>query len=535
MLRLPNSFSGQCRTKTLLLTVLLLGLFLRMHNLGVYPLGYDEATAALENRGIFSLPALTEFFNPRLSLERHDYLICYNHAFLYYWKKAFGENEFNLRISSVIFGMLGLFAVYLLGRAAFNEKVALISVFFLSVSPLHIFYSQELRPYVALFFFATLSFYALLKLKKNKPKYWVIYTLANAVSVYLHYMMLLILAAEFLCLAAEFRKDRDILGRAVLFHGLIFLIVLPVVIIVIPNVIFILTHTIKTTVSEFPIWAEKVTLANILFTLKNFAIGYSVNFYSVAGISATFIALAMFVRGCYADKPRVLPRLMLFVFPFAVLFVISRFIKVCYVDRYLFPLLPVYILYISNGIFSLKKANACLAVLFLLLLTGNGIISQYRGLLPQDYSQHIGVPPRCAGLREAAKFIFLNYRNGDKICVNSKLLVFPLKFYFNVFLQTGNGTQPGPLGNEVMEGKVIAVDSSGNLVSALYKEMRPNPIGNYEFVSLKGAKRLWLLNYLFDSKQEIIEKIEGSFIKGKKFEFDGMEVLLYEAQLPMPG
>lgn len=140
------------------LVILFLGLILRLYNLDRYPLWHDEASAALEERSIFCLIPISKFFDSAVSLQNQDYLFLYNHGFIYYWKKIFGDSEFNLRLSSVLFGLLGLFMIYRLGKLIYNTNVALISSFLLAISPFHIYYSQELRPYAAICFFSILNF-----------------------------------------------------------------------------------------------------------------------------------------------------------------------------------------------------------------------------------------------------------------------------------------------------------------------------------------------------------------------------------------
>lgn len=84
----------------------------------------------------------------------------------------FGLNEFSVRLTSVFFGTLGIFAIYLLTKELFkkykhNAWIALFSALFLAISPWHIHFSRiafESMPFV---FFATLGLYFFLRSQRN--------------------------------------------------------------------------------------------------------------------------------------------------------------------------------------------------------------------------------------------------------------------------------------------------------------------------------------------------------------------------------
>jgi len=68
----------------------------------------------------------------------------------------------------VIFGVLTIWAVYLLGKELFNRNVGLLSAFFITFLKIEILWSRQARPYQALQFLFLLGAYFLYKLVKNK-------------------------------------------------------------------------------------------------------------------------------------------------------------------------------------------------------------------------------------------------------------------------------------------------------------------------------------------------------------------------------
>lgn len=81
--------------------------------------------------------------------------------------KVLGLNEFSVRFPSIIFGVLTIWAVYLLGREFFGEKIGLVSAIFTTFLKIEILWSRQARPYQALQLFYLLSVYFVYKLAKR--------------------------------------------------------------------------------------------------------------------------------------------------------------------------------------------------------------------------------------------------------------------------------------------------------------------------------------------------------------------------------
>ena len=79
--------------------------------------------------------------------------------YLHYWVKLFGEGEKAVRWSSVLFSILGVIAIYWLGRRLVNSRVGLMAAFLLAFSSYQLFFAMEARMYSLVVFFGIMSCY----------------------------------------------------------------------------------------------------------------------------------------------------------------------------------------------------------------------------------------------------------------------------------------------------------------------------------------------------------------------------------------
>ncbi|MEK7526382.1 MAG: glycosyltransferase family 39 protein [Patescibacteria group bacterium] len=85
----------------------------------------------------------------------------------------FGISAYGVRLPAAIFGILGVWALYLLIKQLFkNEKLALVSAFVLAISPWHIQYSRAGFEVTQLLFFLLIGLYFFFKSLKNGKYLW---------------------------------------------------------------------------------------------------------------------------------------------------------------------------------------------------------------------------------------------------------------------------------------------------------------------------------------------------------------------------
>jgi mannosyltransferase len=115
------------------------------------------------------------------------------HPPLYYWAlklwtMVFGTGEFGLRTMSIFFALLTIILTFFLVRKLFGRKAALVSLLFLSLSPMLIRYADEARMYTMSAFFVVSATYALVKANESKlRRWWVAYGILVALGMWTHY------------------------------------------------------------------------------------------------------------------------------------------------------------------------------------------------------------------------------------------------------------------------------------------------------------------------------------------------------------
>lgn len=151
-----------------LVFLLLIGFLYRIQGLERnYSFWSDEEHVAIFAR------AILERGRPILANGYHTGL----YQWLQYWlsavsAKVFGLNEFAIRFPSVIFGVLTIWAIYLLGKELFNKNVGLAAAVLIAFLKIEILWSRQARPYQALQFFYLLGAYFIYKLAKEKKFNW---------------------------------------------------------------------------------------------------------------------------------------------------------------------------------------------------------------------------------------------------------------------------------------------------------------------------------------------------------------------------
>ena len=100
---------------------------------------------------------------------------------------AFGESEVAARLPAVVFGVLGVGALYFLGRQVAPEREAIAATLLLAVSYHHVWFSQSARGYTGMIFFATLgTTFFLRALAGNRSRDWAAYVACMTLGILCH-------------------------------------------------------------------------------------------------------------------------------------------------------------------------------------------------------------------------------------------------------------------------------------------------------------------------------------------------------------
>jgi uncharacterized membrane protein len=171
-----------------LLAIVLIGLFLRVYQLGTQSIWLDESVS-ISISGL-SVPQLVQAAAPDVHPPLYYFL-------LHYWMMVFGTSASAVRLLSVLFGVLAIPMIYVVGRQLFNKGVGLVGALILALSSFNIYYSQEARMYSLLVLLALVSMYFFWRfLQQSNLVSSVGYVLSTTLLVYTHYFGWFVLIAQ---------------------------------------------------------------------------------------------------------------------------------------------------------------------------------------------------------------------------------------------------------------------------------------------------------------------------------------------------
>lgn len=226
------------KTFWILVAIILLGTFLRFHNLDGESMWNDEGatTLAMQKHGPFGIVKKvidTGNILPEYYPQWDDELPLY-YVFLGGWVEVFGQNDYSFRAFSALTGILALIIIFYLVRLIYGTNVALIATFFSSINLTLILYSQEARQYSYLLFLSVLSVFLLVKyLKEKRTSFLVLFLMVNAIIIYSHlpWAMLMFLEGLYvlMILIQEYHKKKTIDYKLVVVFLIMGILYLPLI------------------------------------------------------------------------------------------------------------------------------------------------------------------------------------------------------------------------------------------------------------------------------------------------------------------
>ncbi len=117
--------------------------------------------------------------------------------------RAFGHGQFAVRLPTLIAGTLVIPVLYELGRELYDRRTGLVAAGFAAVSPLLVWYSQEVRMYTFVALFGLLALLTQLRVTRNPTMgNWAAYILATAALLWSHYFGVLLIGVQQLIFVA---------------------------------------------------------------------------------------------------------------------------------------------------------------------------------------------------------------------------------------------------------------------------------------------------------------------------------------------
>ncbi len=119
------------------------------------------------------------------SVAKSEFQGVFHYLYLGLWMMLFGDSDLSLRLSSFVFGVSLIPVMFFLGKELHSRGAGFLAALFAALSPVLIYYSQEVRPYALLAFLGAVSFLFLLRLER-KPNFlnYLILVVSNVLILY---------------------------------------------------------------------------------------------------------------------------------------------------------------------------------------------------------------------------------------------------------------------------------------------------------------------------------------------------------------
>lgn len=303
------------------------------------------------------------------------------HLLLKSWLGVF-DGLFAARAFSVLLGVASIVVLYAMAADFANHRTGLFCIAIASISPLHVFYSQEARSYMLYFFLASVTLWTGLRMGRSYSKQSLAAFVAAAVfGAYVHYYFVLILVA--IAAVSIFFYGPNRFGRFLVAAILIGVLSLPTV--------FLLNNDLDFQANLRP--PRPLNLVSIGYTFFSFASGYSLgpsrsSLHVIStteairesipwAVAITFAYGLPFLIGCWRLQRKLLVWLGLLVFPLACMFLLCVGLGLTYNPRFAVWLWIPFALICSAGIESLSVTKATIFLLSIVLLSTTALANRH--------------------------------------------------------------------------------------------------------------------------------------------------------------
>ncbi|MBE9509191.1 MAG: glycosyltransferase family 39 protein [Chloroflexi bacterium] len=344
-----------------LVGILLLAASARFYLLGDQSLWYDESDRVF----IASLPVWEIF--PTMAEEGLHYLPLY-----FLVQKPFVEpfSETAARFPSACFGILAVVLMAQVGREFWGRRAGLMSALLLALNPFHVWFSRDASFYalVALSSLGTLYFFLRL-LRAQRTWLWVGLTLFTGLGICTHYFAFVMPVVQLVYLAITLRRNHPMLRPWLLSQVGAFLPLVP-------------WYVFVTLRREFYFGSAALvppTPIEVVYTLWNFSIGYTgdLTLPVVLSLIVFWSMLALGLVSLFRRRPDLGSLLVLwFAFPVAMTYLMALRLPM-YVDRYLMPTFPAFVLIVVAGLVALGRRWGTLGLVALVAASALGTVRIY--------------------------------------------------------------------------------------------------------------------------------------------------------------
>ncbi len=214
------------KSNKFLISILLLGTFLRFFNLGSKPLWNDEIdtlfTAKMD---------VVEYIFTIAPIDLHPPLFISILHFMTY----LGTSNFIMRMIPAIFGIATILISYIFISKIFGREYGLMTAFLLAISPYNIFYSQEMRPYTLMTFLSVIGLYFFYEACTGNKKAWTGWIILSILLLYTHYYSVFLILAQIVYYVYTNRADMKKAVPMIKSMIIVFLACIPLILFVLNN------------------------------------------------------------------------------------------------------------------------------------------------------------------------------------------------------------------------------------------------------------------------------------------------------------
>ena len=406
-----------------------------------------------------------------------------HYTIMFFWDKLFPDTEFSLRFPPLLFGLVAIVISYQIANTIFDRGIALLTCLLLSISPVHIWYSAEARPYAGMMCFLLLAVLAFLKLQEPEALsararlgWWSLYFLSLLLGTLSQFYMAVpvVVLSGFAILQRKRALTFLAMNSVILLFLACFLWFKYRVAGDIPTGAFYLR--------PFSLWEAWLLFSNWYPTGNTLArIGRRDTTgwrdLPLVSLCCQLFVSALFVKGLAAalrerDRKRrrwgAMTVSLLFGIPLFLLAINAAGLRASYVERSCYVALPFFLMILAKGVLPAKHTSVSLLLLSgLLLLAGLSTVWFFR------YPDSCAVAPCKADWRSAASYLRSDIRNaGPKVAIVGLLTERSLPYYDDRFadrvrLQRLRERLPRL---EQMASDIFGEDTA--IVDAFKKEMR---------------------------------------------------------------
>jgi 4-amino-4-deoxy-L-arabinose transferase-like glycosyltransferase len=493
-----KQFLPKNRNVAFIICILLLGVGLRLYGLNSQSFWTDE---------IFTYNGASETlakiaFEPEVNLSIQPFYYSIAHFFIGPYK----NQEALLRGPSVILGSISILLIFLITKNLIGNKGGILSALILAISPFHIWYSQEARPYAMLICLALLSFWLFQKLLKDGTNFWwrVSFVISTTLIFYCHTVGIVFIGFLVVYILLVVPRTNWNVWRPVF---------LSILVLVLPA--FYRTAIVPPIVRGAQTWRPFNSLS-IPYVLWAFSIGYTLGpsitelhmpdrMNSVVGymhiiLPIMIVFFTVFLIGAYnlfrQDKSKFLCASLWLLFPLSFAVGGAIFSANEFNVRYTILSFPPFLIFLTNGMLNIKFKWIRICTLGLVLLIS--VLSLSNHYFNHKYYKEDN--------RGAGQFLLSYAAPHDLVLCVTGYTERDLQHYTN-------------------DAKII-IDRL--VAKTLYIE--PDTIPRTVSKKISGKEQFWLFlsrTYHSDPESNIRKYCEDHFFRKKKYRSDGVELLLY--------